>query len=74
MSGETLAALMFPCLFVFVLLGLPISFFGAFFVMMLLGVSVNMISLVGFLIAIGLLMDDSIVISENVSVHYEKTG
>ncbi|KPQ14542.1 MAG: TRAP-type mannitol/chloroaromatic compound transport system, large permease component [Rhodobacteraceae bacterium HLUCCA09] len=26
MSGETLAALMFPCLFVFVLLGLPISF------------------------------------------------
>ncbi|MBD3265377.1 MMPL family transporter, partial [bacterium] len=53
---------------------LPISFFAAFFVMVMIGMSVNMISLVGFLIALGLLMDDSIVIAENVAVHTQRTG
>jgi HAE1 family hydrophobic/amphiphilic exporter-1 len=55
-------------------MGLPISFFAAFFVMMVMGLSVNMLSLVGFLIALGLLMDDSIVLSENIAAHYQRTG
>ncbi|MGB1026382.1 MAG: efflux RND transporter permease subunit, partial [Rhodospirillaceae bacterium] len=47
-------------------LGLPISFLGALFLMAHLGYSLNMITMVALIIAIGLLMDDAIVISENV--------
>lgn len=50
-----------------VTMGLPVSFLGALFVMPHIGVSLNMISLVGLLIAIGLLMDDAIVIAENIA-------
>ncbi|MBF0444643.1 MAG: efflux RND transporter permease subunit [Magnetococcales bacterium] len=54
-------------------MGLPVSFLGALFVLPLLGVSINMISMVGLLIGIGLLMDDAIVIAENVAAKL-KTG
>ena len=49
-----------------VALGLPVSFLGTIFAMQLLGLSINMITMVALLVAIGLLMDDSIVISENI--------
>jgi len=48
-------------------MGLPISFLGALFVLPHMGVTINMISLVGLLIGIGLLMDDAIVIAENIA-------
>ena len=48
-------------------LALPFSFFAAVFVMDIVGVSINMISLVALLMAIGLIMDDSIVIAENIA-------
>jgi HAE1 family hydrophobic/amphiphilic exporter-1 len=51
-----------------VAMGLPVSFLGTLFVMSQIGMSVNMITMVGLLIAIGLLMDDPIVISENIAV------
>jgi len=50
-----------------VTLGLPISFLGALFVLPIVGVTINMISMVGLLIGIGLLMDDAIVIAENIA-------
>ena len=50
-----------------VTLGLPISFLGALFILPLVGVTINMISMVGLLIGIGLLMDDAIVIAENIA-------
>lgn len=50
-----------------VTMGLPVSFLGALFVLPLIGVTINMISLVGLLIGVGLLMDDAIVISENIA-------
>jgi multidrug efflux pump subunit AcrB len=52
-----------------VALGLPVSFLGAIFVMAATGVSMNMITMTGLLMAIGLLMDDAIVIAENIAVH-----
>lgn len=55
-----------------VVMGLPISFLGAIFCMQLIGFSLNMITMVGLLIAVGLLMDDAIVISENVATHLKK--
>lgn len=55
-----------------VAMGLPVSFFGSFVVISLLGESINMISLVGLLISIGILMDDAIVISESIASEYQK--
>ncbi|MDD5698874.1 MAG: efflux RND transporter permease subunit [Victivallaceae bacterium] len=53
---------------IWVALGLPVSFLGGLFVMHCLGISLNMISTFALVIAIGLLMDDAIVISENIAV------
>ncbi|MFC2967525.1 efflux RND transporter permease subunit [Acidimangrovimonas pyrenivorans] len=49
-----------------VAMGLPVSFLGTVFAMQLLGLTINMITMVALLVAIGLLMDDAIVISENI--------
>jgi HAE1 family hydrophobic/amphiphilic exporter-1 len=51
-----------------VAMGLPVSFLGSIFVMHLLGYSINMMTMVGLIVAIGLLMDDSLVIAENIAV------
>jgi len=50
-----------------VTLDLPVSFLGALFILPLVGITINMISMVGLLIGIGLLMDDAIVIAENIA-------
>jgi hydrophobic/amphiphilic exporter-1 (mainly G- bacteria), HAE1 family len=55
-----------------VAMGLPVSFMGAFFGMQLIGFSLNMLTMVGLLMGIGLLMDDAIVISENVAAQVRK--
>ncbi len=52
-----------------VTMGLPVSFLGAFFFLPLIGYTINMITMVGLLLALGLLMDDAIVLSENVASH-----
>lgn len=52
-----------------VAMSLPVSFFGAIFFMSMFGLSINMLSMVGLILAIGLIMDDGIVIAENVAVH-----
>ncbi|MGE3247791.1 MAG: efflux RND transporter permease subunit, partial [Beijerinckiaceae bacterium] len=55
-----------------VAMGLPVSFAGAFGVMVGLDQSINMLTMIGFLIGIGLLMDDAIVISENIAAHRQR--
>ncbi len=55
-----------------VAVGLPISFLGGFFIMGIMGQSINMISLVALLVALGLLMDDAIVLAENIASHHAK--
>lgn len=57
-----------------VAMGLPVSFLGTLFAMSVAGFSVNMITMVGLLIATGLLMDDAIVISENIARHRRDGG
>jgi multidrug efflux pump subunit AcrB len=52
-----------------VAMGLPVSFMGGLFLMGVLGLTLNMITMVALLIAVGLLMDDAIVISENIARH-----
>ncbi|MDM8522293.1 efflux RND transporter permease subunit [Desulfococcaceae bacterium HSG8] len=55
-----------------VAMGLPVSFLGAFFFIPHIDYSLNMLTMVGLLIALGLLMDDAIVISENIATHLKK--
>ncbi|MES9925673.1 MAG: efflux RND transporter permease subunit [Candidatus Thiodiazotropha endolucinida] len=55
-----------------VTMGLPVSFLGALFILPVIGVTINMISMVGLLIGIGLLMDDAIVIAENIASRMAK--
>ncbi|WP_438884800.1 efflux RND transporter permease subunit, partial [Bacillus cereus group sp. Bce018] len=50
-----------PRLALWAVLGLPAAFMGAFIVMALTGLSLNMITLVALLMAIGIVMDDAIV-------------
>ncbi|MBB4287453.1 efflux RND transporter permease subunit [Roseospira goensis] len=55
-----------------VAMGLPVSFMGGLFLMSVLGLTINMITMVALLIAVGLLMDDAIVISENIARHLKR--
>jgi len=52
--------------------GIPISFFGMFIFAAQLGITINVLSLFGMIIVIGILVDDGIVIGENIFHHYEK--
>jgi multidrug efflux pump subunit AcrB len=52
--------------------GLPVAFMGGLFVMSLFGISINVMTLVGLLMAIGIMMDDAIVIAESVAAHVER--
>ncbi|MDX1469851.1 MAG: efflux RND transporter permease subunit [Flavobacteriaceae bacterium] len=54
-----------------VALGLPVSFLGMFIFAASFGVTINILSLFGMIIVIGILVDDGIVISENIYQHYE---
>ena len=55
-----------------VVMSLPVSFLGSLMVLTLIGYSINMLTMVGLLIAIGLIMDDSIVIAENIASHLRR--
>jgi multidrug efflux pump subunit AcrB len=54
-----------------IFIGIPTSFVIAAIYMYLFGYSINLISLVGVLIAIGIVVDDAIVVSENIQQHIE---
>ncbi len=52
--------------------GLPVSVAGVFIVMYVTGGTVDVLSLFGVIMALGMLVDDAVVISENVYRHYER--
>jgi len=51
--------------------GIPASFLGMFIVAGLMGVTINLISLFGMILIIGILVDDGVVIGENIFTHFE---
>jgi multidrug efflux pump len=53
-------------------LAIPVSILGAFIVMYVLGFSVNLLTLFGLILAIGLVVDDAIIVVENVERHMEE--
>lgn len=54
------------------LIAIPVSIIGAFAIFPLLGFSINIISLLGLVLAIGLVVDDAIVVVEAVQVGIEE--
>jgi len=66
--------LVFLCLTLFLdlrlafwtMMGIPISFLGAFVILPQLGVTINMISLFAFIVVLGIVVDDAIVVGENI--------
>ncbi len=52
--------------------GLPVAFLGGLFLMAQFGLSINIMSLVGLLMAIGIMMDDAIVIAESIAAHLDR--
>lgn len=52
--------------------GLPVAFLGGLFLMSSLGLSINIMSLVALLMAIGIMMDDAIVIAESIASHLDR--
>lgn len=55
-----------------VTMGLPVSFLGSIFFMYILGYTINMMTMVALLVALGLLMDDAIVIAENIATRIKQ--
>ena len=51
---------------------IPISLIGAFFVMYLAGFSINVLTLLGIVLAIGLVVDDAVVVLENIYAKIEQ--
>ena len=52
--------------------GIPFSFLGMFILGYWYGMTINMISLFGMILVVGILVDDGIVIAENIYAHFEK--
>jgi len=48
-----------------IMMGMAISFVGSFLVLPMADISINMISMFGFLVALGIVVDDAIVVGEN---------
>jgi len=78
-------ALLIVALVVFIFLGswravmvplvaIPLSLIGAFFVMMALGYTINLLTLLALVLAIGLVVDDAIIVVENVDRHMHREG
>ena len=59
---------------IWVAFGLPIAFFGMFIFAAQFSVTINVLSLFGMIIVIGILVDDGIVIGENIYHHYYDLG
>src|SRR5262245_31522516 len=50
---------------------IPVSLIGAFFLIWIMGFTINVLTLLGIVLAIGLVVDDAIVVLENIHRHIE---
>nr|VFJ70521.1 MAG: Multidrug efflux pump subunit AcrB [Candidatus Kentron sp. FW] len=57
---------------VWVCVGIPVSFMGALALMPELGVTMNIVSVFGFILVLGIVVDDAIVTGENIYTHLER--
>ena len=78
-QGSLLVALMLTIFLRFrlafwVMVGLPLCFLGAVMLMPVFGVSVNILSLFAFIMVLGIVVDDAIVIGESAYTEIEQRG
>ena len=52
--------------------GLPIIFMAGIYAMYVFGITLNLISMMGFIMVLGMLVDDAIIIGENITWHMEQ--
>jgi len=52
--------------------GIPVAFLGTLFVMYLMGLTLNMITMFGLLMVLGMIVDDAVVVSENIFTRFRK--
>jgi len=69
----TLTLFLAPRLAFWTSVGIFLSFIGTFIVMQYLNVSINLLSLFGFILSIGIVVDDAIVVGENVYAEQEES-
>jgi len=62
-----------PSIAIWVCIGIPVSFMGAFIVMPFMGVTLNIMSLFAFILVLGIVVDDAIVTGENIYTHLQKS-
>lgn len=62
-----------PSIAIWVCVGIPVSFMGAFIVMPLMGITLNVMSLFAFILVLGIVVDDAIVTGENIYTHLQKS-
>ena len=67
-----LALFLEPRLAFWVSLGIPISFLGSMLILPAIGVTFNMISMFAFIVTLGIVVDDAIVVGENVYFYRQK--
>ena len=78
-QGAILVAIMLSLflrfkLALWVMIGLPICFLGAMMLMPLFGITINIVSLFAFIMVLGIVVDDAIVIGESAYTEIEKKG
>ncbi|MFD2257548.1 efflux RND transporter permease subunit [Luteolibacter algae] len=61
-----------PMLAFWVVIGIPVAFAGGFIVMPFVGLTANVMSIFGFIIVLGLVVDDAIVTAENVYIKLQE--
>lgn len=59
---------------VWVMLGLPVAMLGAFWLMPIFGITMNLVSLFAFIMVLGIVVDDAIVIGESICEQTELNG
>ena len=67
-----LALFLRPHLALWVAAGIPIAFLGAIFLVYWFGLSINSVSVMGFIVALGMLVDDAVVVGEAVYVEQRR--
>ena len=67
-----LALFLKPKLAFWVSLGIPISFMGGFWLFAPLDLSINMLSLFTFILVLGIVVDDAIIVGENIALFKER--
>ena len=60
-----------PLLAFWVCVGIGVSLIGAFWLLPYSGISLNMISLFGFILILGILVDDAIIVGESIHTHQQ---